>query len=267
MNKDTALCKPVISVVVAVYNGDKTLNRCIESVTNQTYSNVELIIIDGGSTDQTVNIIKENEDRITYWESKSDRGIYHAWNKALDHVSGKWVIFLGADDYLWDRDVFKNVCDSLCKQGQEHKLIYCKVALVDSKSKVIKVAGDDWEKLSKYADQEMTLPHQGLFHHVSIFKNEKFDENFKIAGDFDLVLRTLQTTRPFFISSTIVSAMTMGGVSNSPVGTFKCLKEFSKVRGKHGVETDYYKLTKSYLKAAWLYLLYMVHKSGRTHDN
>ena len=89
--------KPVTSVIVAVYNGAKTLQRCIDSVSNQTYPHKELIIIDGGSADGTVDILRANNDKIAYWKFKPDRGIYHAWNKALEHVQGAWIYFLGSE--------------------------------------------------------------------------------------------------------------------------------------------------------------------------
>ncbi len=81
---------PLISVIMAVYNGADSVRRCIDSVSAQTYQNRELIIIDGGSQDGTTDILKKNNDKITYWESKKDRGIYHAWNKALKHARGEW---------------------------------------------------------------------------------------------------------------------------------------------------------------------------------
>ena len=75
--------EPSISVIVAVLNGAKTLQRCIDSVAQQTYPNKELIIIDGGSQDGTVDILKANQGKITSWISEPDRGIYSAWNKGL----------------------------------------------------------------------------------------------------------------------------------------------------------------------------------------
>ena len=74
---------PLISVIVAVFNGAKTLRQCIDSVDRQSYLNKELIIIDGGSKDGTVDIIKNNQGKIAYWVSEPDRGIFNAWNKAL----------------------------------------------------------------------------------------------------------------------------------------------------------------------------------------
>ena len=79
---------PTITVIVAVYNGAKTLQQCISSVAEQTYSHTQLIIVDGGSKDDTVEILKLNDRFIDYWISESDTGIYSAWNKALIQGAG-----------------------------------------------------------------------------------------------------------------------------------------------------------------------------------
>ena len=104
---------PLISVVIAVYNGKATLQQCLDSVTQQTYSHVELIVIDGGSTDGTVDLIRANAQKIAYWISEPDRGIYNAWNKALAQAKGDWICFLGADDYLWNAQVIERMAEQL----------------------------------------------------------------------------------------------------------------------------------------------------------
>jgi glycosyltransferase involved in cell wall biosynthesis len=96
---------PYVSVVVAVFNGVDTLQRALDSLFAQTYRDWELVVIDGGSTDGSVAILERASDRISYWVSEPDRGIYDAWNKALSRLRGQWVVFLGADDYLADRSV------------------------------------------------------------------------------------------------------------------------------------------------------------------
>ena len=98
---------PSISIVVAVFNGAHTLQRCIDSVITQDYPDKEIIIMDGGSTDGTVDILRSNSRRIAYWESRRDRGIYHAWNKGLQQAHGEWIIFLGADDVLYNERVLE----------------------------------------------------------------------------------------------------------------------------------------------------------------
>ena len=84
-----------ISIVTVVYNGASTLEQTILSVLGQTYPHIEYIIIDGGSKDGTVDIIKKYQDRIAYWVSEPDEGIYDAMNKGIRHASGDWIYFLG----------------------------------------------------------------------------------------------------------------------------------------------------------------------------
>ena len=84
-----------ISVVIAVYNGAKTISRAIDSYIQQTYPNKELVVIDGESTDGTVKLLESYGGALDYFESSEDTGIYHAWNKALKHCSGDWICFIG----------------------------------------------------------------------------------------------------------------------------------------------------------------------------
>ncbi|MEA1893278.1 MAG: glycosyltransferase [Campylobacterota bacterium] len=101
--------KPLISIVTVVFNGEKHLEQTIQSVVNQTYKNIEYIIIDGGSTDGTVDIIKKYEDKISYWVSEKDSGIYDAMNKGIDVANGEWINFMNAGDIFFDNNVLESV--------------------------------------------------------------------------------------------------------------------------------------------------------------
>ncbi|MEB0262778.1 MULTISPECIES: glycosyltransferase family 2 protein [unclassified Mucilaginibacter] len=90
----------LLSIIVVTYNAAKTLQTCLDSVFMQTYPNLELIVIDGNSTDGTQEILKANTDKITNWKSEPDSGIYDAMTKALAQAKGEWIYFLGADDEL-----------------------------------------------------------------------------------------------------------------------------------------------------------------------
>ena len=90
--------EPLISVITAVYNNEKYLEESIKSLQNQKYKNFEHIILDGGSTDNTLNIIKEYEDKIDYWSSKQDKGIYDAFNIGMKLSKGDYIGFLNSDD-------------------------------------------------------------------------------------------------------------------------------------------------------------------------
>ena len=98
MKKNKKSDQPFISIITSTYCAAACLPRVIESIRAQTFDDFEWIVIDGASTDDTVDILRQNEDVIDYWMRESDKGIYDAWNKGLPHVRGTWVLFLGADD-------------------------------------------------------------------------------------------------------------------------------------------------------------------------
>ena len=125
-----APANPVVTVVVAVRNGARSLQRCIVSVAGQTLTAHELIVMDGGSSDGTVEILKANAEKIGYWESSPDRGIFHAWNKAVARARGDWICFLGADDYLWSPDTLEQFYPHLEGALPAHKVVYGTVAVV-----------------------------------------------------------------------------------------------------------------------------------------
>lgn len=103
------MSNPLISVVTVSYNAVLTIEQTILSVLNQSYSNIEYVIIDGGSTDGTIDIIKKYADKIAYWVSETDKGIYDAMNKGIQKAKGEWINFMNAGDILYNSDVFAQV--------------------------------------------------------------------------------------------------------------------------------------------------------------
>jgi glycosyltransferase involved in cell wall biosynthesis len=208
---------PLISIIVATYEAKNTLCRCLESIFNQNYSNVELIVIDGGSTDGTVEIIKSYSEKISYWISEPDTGIYNAWNKGLDHASGEWICFLGADDYLWSSDVLERMSPHLTGAYPEFRLVYGKVILVNADNQAIGTIGQQWQDVRRRFRQLMSVPHPGLMHHRSIFRTHgRFDEGFRIAGDYEMLLRVLIKEDALFVENITIAGMQQGGLSSTP---------------------------------------------------
>lgn len=197
----------MISVIVAVYNGERLLQRCIDSVASQSHRDRELIIIDGGSGDGTQAIIRANASTIAHWESEPDRGIYHAWNKALAHMRGEWACFLGADDYFSDRDSLAVL--AAASPGAE--LVSGRVALVDESGRSLRILGEAWNwPRMKY---RQVIAHPGALHHRSLFvRHGEFDEQLRIAGDYEFLLRLGPSLAAGFVDQVIVCAGA-GGVS------------------------------------------------------
>lgn len=240
--------KPLITIIVAVVNGAKTLQRCIASVNSQTYSFKELIIIDGGSTDGTVGILKENKDIITYWESEPDRGISHAWNKALAHARGEWISFLGADDYFWQSDVITHIVPHLIEAVASVRVVYGPINLVKGDGTIIGKVGSPWNR--RNFCQLMCIPHPGVFHHRSLFEvHGCFDESLRIAGDYDLLLRELKTGNAIFIPDIIIAGMQYGGRSSDVENSLRMLCEIARSRKKNGIHGFPLLLYYAYMKA------------------
>ena len=227
---------PLISIIVAVFNGAKTLQQCIDSVAHQTYPNRELIIIDGGSKDGTVALLEANHGKITYWISEPDRGIYNAWNKALDHANGDWICFLGADDYFRNAQVLERMSVALQNVPPDVRLAYAQIMLLNNNGENLYPIGEPWGKVKERFKQGLCLPHPGVMHRRSLFEqNGKFDESFRIGGDYELMLRELKTAEAMFIPDIITTAMRPGGLSSNPANSLAVLREVRRAQRIHGL--------------------------------
>jgi glycosyltransferase involved in cell wall biosynthesis len=232
---------PKISVIIAVFNGAKTLQQCLKSVVMQSYVNVELIVIDGGSTDGTVDLIKENQASISYWISEPDRGIYNAWNKGLEKATGDWISFLGADDYFWNGRVLEQMACALSVLPLSVRVAYGQIMLLSKENHSLYPIGDPWEKVKKQFNRMMCIPHPGLMHRRSFFQiHGGFDESFRIAGDYELLLRELKSADAFFVPDLLLVGMRQGGVSSDPKNALRILSEIRKAQSMHGQKISYW---------------------------
>jgi len=252
--------RPLISVIVAVYNGGTTLQQCIDSVDSQTLQDVELIVVDGGSTDGTVDVLISNAAKLDYWISEPDKGIYNAWNKALPHANGKWICFLGADDYLWSNDALAKLAEVLKTLPQETQVAYGQVMLLGLDDAPLYVVGAHYAlKLGQRADVMGLPPHPGLMHRRAVFEERGgFDESFRIAGDTELLFRELQRAPARFVPGVIVAGMRQGGISSKPTNVLKSLQELRRIQRKHGIRWPGVALTLARLRAFVRWILWRV---------
>lgn len=203
-----------ITIITAVFNGGATLGRLINSIIPQKGSNIEFILIDGGSKDNTLDIIKANENIIDYWISEPDKGIYDAWNKGIKKASGNWIMFLGCDDLLMP-DAIQTYTEFIHNNSDNRHLEYIssRIEIIDKKGNTVRIKGWKWE-WPKFL-REVTVAHPGSLHARSFFeKYGDFDITYKITGDFELLLRPRQNFKTAYINK-VTAKMTEGGASDS----------------------------------------------------
>lgn len=174
----------IFTVITINYNNLEGLRHTIDSVVNQTYDNYEYIIIDGGSTDGSLDIIKRYNDFITYWVSEKDRGIYHAMNKGVTQAHGDYCIFMNSGDCFYDRDVLTNVSNVITDEGVVvGKVVYDNDNIISPPPK----SGE----LTLYHLYSGAIPHQGSFIKTDLLRKYPYDENLKISSDWKFFLQTL----------------------------------------------------------------------------
>ena len=233
---------PKITIITSVFNGGKTLEDTIQSVFNQTYNNLEYIIVDGLSTDNSLEIIKKYQSQLgnnLKWISEKDEGIYDAWNKGLTMSTGDWITFVGSDDILLPEAIQSYVNN--IKQKINVNYISSQILLVKSNLKPIKVIGDPWsDKMRSYC----CIAHVGSLHHRSLFdQNGLFDKTYKITGDYDFLLRCFHIIIPNFIP-VITAKVRDGGISKRHI--FRIAKEtrraklLNKMKSKLQCQVDYW---------------------------
>ena len=213
---------PLISIITVVFNGEKYLEKTIQSVINQTYPNIEYIIVDGGSTDKTLDIIKKYDNYIDYWVSEKDRGIYHAMNKGLKLCLGDYIAILNADDFY-----LKDAMEYSIKTILNDNAHYSIANISFTNGKIVKPI----VPLKNKVYQEMPYPHISALIKKEIYKSiGMFDETFKIAGDCDIALRMILNNYKYTYLDKEIAIIEKGGVSDSIYANI----EFYKVAVKNG---------------------------------
>ncbi|OAV75902.1 PGL/p-HBAD biosynthesis glycosyltransferase [Bacteroidales bacterium Barb7] len=199
---------PLISIVTVSYNAVSTIEDTILSVINQTYPNIEYLIIDGGSTDGTVNVIKKYQDKIAYWVSEPDKGIYDAMNKGIDKATGELIGLINSDDW-YELTAVETVVKRYIEKNSRG-IYHADLRLTkDSKSVIKKAKKIDSIKFG------MTIQHPTCFVHKSVYhKVGYFNINYRIAADYDFLLRAYLALVPYEYINSVIANMSFGGISS-----------------------------------------------------
>ena len=164
-----AINAPKVSVVIVTFNAAAVLQRCLNSFYKQTYPFLEIIIIDGKSNDGTIDILKANGNKIAFWKSEPDDGIYYAMNKALDYITGEWVYFIGADDEVFD------AFSDLLVQLKDTSAVYYGRVLING----VPTPGP----VDAYKHAKDTICHQAIIYPAAVFKKYKYNTKYPITAD------------------------------------------------------------------------------------
>jgi glycosyltransferase involved in cell wall biosynthesis len=227
--------RPLISIVIASRNAASTLEQCLDSILCQQFREWEIVVMDGGSEDSTLDLLRERGSLINYWQSAKDHGICQAWNTALGHITGQWILFLGADDYLWSAQTLEHIVPYLQSAYPRYLLVYGNVAATNRKGEVISVIGDRWVQLERRMRRTMALPHQGVFHHESLFRRYGlFDETFRIMGDYEFLSRLIWEHPPQYMPGITVAAWRQGGMSMQVKNVTIVASERLRIRERQG---------------------------------
>lgn len=215
-----------ITIIIATYNAEKTIERCLQSIVSQKNNAVELCIVDGQSVDKTMQIVQQYQDHIDLVISEKDNGIYDAWNKGIRITSGNWILFLGADDMLTE-----NAISHYLKRTDEVNntvdIITFRSEYVTKKGDIIKTFGRNWQWHT--ARRMMNISHVGTLHNRNLFCNiGTYDTRYKIAADYELLLRKGNKLKSLFFPDIMVK-MESGGTSFSKAA----LKEAKQIRAMH----------------------------------
>jgi glycosyltransferase involved in cell wall biosynthesis len=229
------MINPLITFIIATYNSGKTLNETIESILIQTYNKFEIIIIDGGSTDDTVQIIEKFSNKIKYWISENDRGIAHAFNKGLAVSSGDYVNFQGSGDSIYSSNALSEI---FVERNFEEDFVIARinrVSAVDSK-KVLWTSAKNKQPFNlESLVWRMSMHHQALFTSKGYFlKYGNFDETLKFSMDYEHLLRSFKYSPSIFSSNVIFSNWRKDGIGENR--ELEIFKEYNLIKCRHKIK-------------------------------
>jgi len=225
-----------ISIITVSYNSDSTIQKTFDSIREQSYSNIEYIVVDGSSNDNTISILKQNEDIISKWISEQDRGLYDAMNKGISLATGNLIGILNSDDTFHDTNVIEKIADFHKKNSIEASI--GNIIQHDQNQKVKRVySSKNWnpEKLKI----GFMPPHPSIFINKSVYDNlGDFSLGFKIGADYEIITRFfLKNNIKWKYSGITTTAMLIGGVSSSGISSYKLItKEIKKALKINGIK-------------------------------
>lgn len=222
--------RPLVSIITVVYNAASTFEATIKSVLNQQNDLFEYLIIDGGSKDGSIDIIRKYEGQLGGWISEPDKGIFDAMNKGIDRAKGEWLFFLGADDLL-SYDIISTISPYL---RDDLAVVYGNIKLDNGHSMR--------SKIGIRCLLENRLHHQSAFYRRHLFDNFRYDQKFRVCADYELTLRIYLQKQPSLYVPYVIATFASGGNSDELTS-----EDINNIRGLY--------LQKPYLNAIFSFMI------------
>ncbi|WP_430821795.1 glycosyltransferase family 2 protein [Carboxylicivirga caseinilyticus] len=204
---------PLVSIITIVYNGEETLQKTIDSIACQSYSDIEYIVVDGGSADSTVDIIKANEECIARWISEPDDGLYDAMNKGVEMATGDYLWFINSGDEIYDSETLSN----LFINDAWADVYYGDTVMIDAEGKVIGERRLQPPATLSWNDFKngMLVSHQSII--VSAKIAEKYNTKYRFSADFEWCLLALKKAQKVVNSNRVLSRFLDGGITKQNI--------------------------------------------------
>lgn len=242
--------RPKVSIITIVFNNRDNFIKTINSVRRQSYPNIEYIIVDGGSKDGTMDIIKQNEDIISKWISEPDKGIYDAMNKGIKMASGEYLWFLNGGDMIYSENTLNEVFAS----GENADVYYGDTELVDEDGKSFgrRKLKTPPENLSwKNMIDGMVITHQSLIIRKSVVVD--YDLNYRHCADIDWTIKVLKSSKNIINTKKIISSFLLGGYSRK--NTISSLVERIKILSRH---FNIFYVLLNHVKLAFKFIIHII---------
>jgi glycosyltransferase involved in cell wall biosynthesis len=243
----------LISIITVVFNNISGIEKTIQSILSQSFKNLEYIIIDGGSTDGTLDIIRKYDDKIDYWISEPDKGIYDAMNKGMTHSSGRYLWFMNSGDLIESPTVLEEI-----PWAEDSDVYYGETHLIDGSGKVL---GTRTELTTRKLPKKMTwkdMIHGMVVSHQSFIVKKEiapfYDTGYRYSSDIDWVIKCLKTSRKIVNVNAVLSRYLIGGFSIQ--NNKASLKERFKIYRK------YYGLPATIISHVLIVIRNIIHRLG-----
>lgn len=228
MESNASVVSPKVSVITVVFNAAAVIGNTIKNIANQTYDNIELVVVDGGSTDETVSIIRSFERVVTKWISEPDKGIYDAMNKGTRLATGDWIIFMNAGDSFYENNSVEKFVNFV-RSSANADMIFGDVIIVDGNREWKRELKNDFMFLIRNM-----ICHQCIFYSKDSFKKAGgFDIRYRMTADFEHLMRMKTNGLRIVRFPQVISRYSLDGVSATEKGIRKIWSERMQIFSEH----------------------------------